>query len=294
MESSSLGLPRTPDRATSEGPSPPPRNSMEDEDSSVTRKRPRLDSGDRAYRSMSADGVLSTAPNPQPGKLLPDSTDEDEQNLSDDDSPGTASTHTLNGTPSKVTINVRDPNLTGSPPQPCARNSPDIAMDGQLGPSLPHSIIDVSSSPPMITTVSSSPPRSPEIEVAELEDIDGHTGPTVWRASDGNLSADELQSNLLEEFPLVHQYRNAFQAVSILANHTSNGMSDVTVSLGVNTDPSSGDLGDGQLIRGMSVWIDNYLERTKHVSSQWFNMFVDAREFWDKIPVVTNELMRRR
>ncbi|MCJ1245998.1 hypothetical protein MMC30_003202 [Trapelia coarctata] len=275
MESSSLGLPRTPDRAAFKGPSPPPRNSMEDADSSVTRKRPRLDSGDRAYRSMSADGALSTPPNAEPGKLLPHSNDEDQHSLSDE-SPGTASTHTLNGTPSKVTINVRDPNQTGSPPHPSAHDLPDQAVDSQRESSPPHSIINVSSSPPVITTVSSSPPCSPEIEVAELEDIDGHTGPTVWRASNGNMSAEELQTQLLDEFPLVNQYRNAYQAVGILVNHTQGG-----------------DFGDGHLIRELSVWIDNYLEHTKHVTSQWFNMFADTREFWDKIPVVVNELIRR-
>jgi hypothetical protein len=234
MESSSLGPPRTPDRATSEGPSPPPRNSMEDADSSVTRKRPRLDSGDRAYRSMSADGILSTPPKAEHRELLPHPTDEDQQSLSDE-SPGTASTHTLNGTPSKVTINVRDPNLMGSPPRPHGHNSPDTALDDQPGLSPPHSIINVSSSPPVITTVS-SPPCSPEIEVAELEDIDGHTGPTVWRASDGNMSAEELQNRLLDEFPLVTHRRNAYEAIGLLIGHTNNGVSNLTFSVGTYTD----------------------------------------------------------
>ena len=293
MESSSLGLSCTPDRATSEGPSPPPRNSMEDADSSVTRKRPRLDSGDRAYRSMSADGVLSTPPHPEPGMLLTHSNDEDQLSISDK-SPGTASTHTLNGTPSKVTINVRDPISTGSPPHSGAHDLPDRIVGGQRESSPPHSIINVSSSPPVITTVSSSPPCSPEIEVAELEDIDGHTGPTVWRASHGNMSAEELQTHLLDEFPLVNQYRNAFQAVSVLVHHTNSGMSKDTFSLQRNTDQPAGDFGDGNVIRELSVWIDNYLEHTKHATSHWFNMFADTREFWDKIPAILNELIRRR
>jgi len=266
---------------------------MEDADSSVTRKRPRLDSGDRAYRSMSAEGALSTPPNAEPGKLLPRSNDEDQLSVSDE-SPGTASTHTLNGTPSKVTINVRDPISMGSPPQPGAHDLPDLAVDGQRESSPSHSIINVSSSPPVITTVSSSPPCSPEIEVAELEDIDGHTGPTVWRASHGNMSAEELQTHLLDEFPLVKQYRNAFQAVGVLVNHTNSGMSNALFSLQKNADQPLGDFGDGNIIRELAVWIDNYLEHTKHASSQWFNMFADNREFWEKIPAVINELIRRR
>lgn len=292
MESSSLGLSRPPNRATSEGPSPPPRNSMEDADSSVTRKRPRLDSGDRAYRSMSADGVLSTPPRAEPRKLLPHPTDEDQGDLSDE-SPGTASTHTLNGIPSKVTINVRDPILTGSPPPPHAHDSPDIALDDQPGLSPSRSIINLSSSPPVMITVS-SPPCSPEIEVAELEDFEGHSGPTVWRASVGNMSAEELQSRLLDDFPLVTHRRNAYEAIGLLIGHANNGRSTVTFSPRTYTDPSSGDLADGHLIHEISVWIDHYLEHTKHVTSHWFNMFADARDFWDKIPVITNDLLRRR
>src|SRR6266702_2284878 len=48
---------------TSGTSSPPRRDSMEDADSTLTRKRPRLDSGSRATRSMSAD-VMANGPQP--------------------------------------------------------------------------------------------------------------------------------------------------------------------------------------------------------------------------------------
>ena len=75
----------------------------------------------------------------------------------------------------------------------------------------------------MITTISSSPPRSPEIEIAELEDIDGHSGPTIWRTSDSIMSIEELQNNLLEEFPLAEHYNNILQAVAYLSNQMLHG-----------------------------------------------------------------------
>ena len=222
MESSSLGLPRTPDRATSEGPSPPPRNSMEDADSSVTRKRPRLDSGDRAYRSMSADRLLPSHPGSDPGELLPAQDGQGQSYENESFLHVTSSTHQLHGTPSKVTINVRDPVAQTSAPQPTASGMelPQNTTSDNAQPNSPtQTFHDVPSTPPQVVTVSSSPMRSPEIEVAELEDIDGHNGPTVWRKSEESINYDELQASLLEEFPLADHCRTLGHALQQLSQY---------------------------------------------------------------------------
>ena len=297
MESSSLGLPRTPNPAASEGPSPPPRNSMEDADSSVTRKRPRLDSGERAYRSMSADGTLSTPSRAGPGALLPHPKDGDGQQVLDQAS-HTMPAHALDGTPSKVTINVRDSILTSSPTQAASPRKPfpqDVASDSPSASTRSQTLAHGSPSPPMITKISSSPPRSPEIEIAELEDIDGHSGPTVWRTADSMLSIEELQSNLVEEFPLAEHYNNIIQAVAFLGNHMLHGtINYLRFTWWAYTNPHLGDLGDGSILCKLAGWIDTYLEQTKHFASQWFNMVTDMREFWDKLPNIATELLRRR
>ena len=211
MESSSLGIIRTPNRANSEGPVPPPRNSMEDADSSITRKRPRLDSGDRAYRSMSADGKPSAELGAEPGKLLPssqagDQTQNSGNNLRD------ISSQPSDATPTKVTINVREPALAISASQLASRDSHASSLEDSRVPSNPSqgSSLRITGSPPQILTeMPSSPPQSPEIEVAELEDIDGHNGPTVWMAHESTTNFEDIQSALLQEFPFVEQYNNS-------------------------------------------------------------------------------------
>ena len=209
MESSSLDPPRTPTRASSEGLSPPPRNSMEDADSSVTRKRPRLDSGDRVYRSMSAEPSISA---PSTSDQAPPPSDLPQP--SRPSSPGTITTpsmQTMNGTPSKVTINVRDQSLAHSPPQPTAKE-PSAGQEGDQDLTyITNNMGDTNEqdvpSPRTVQPSSPSPIGSPQIEVAEPEDMEGHTGPTVWfRPKMGIFEAETLQYNLISQFPRVGEY----------------------------------------------------------------------------------------
>ena len=220
MESSLLGPEHTPKRATSEGPNPPPRNSMEDADSSVTRKRPRLDSGERVYRSMSADRLVSSHPDSDPGMLLPAQDSRSQHGENEKPPDDISSAHPVHGTPSKVTINVRDPVLRSSPPEPMGLEievpqAEPTRHDQTHSPT--KSINNVQSKSPRPVSISSSPARSPEIEVAELEDMDGHSGPTVWRDSEDSIGFDDLQISLLEEFPMVDRRTSLVQAVHRMA-----------------------------------------------------------------------------
>ncbi|MCJ1379414.1 hypothetical protein MMC17_002515 [Xylographa soralifera] len=251
---------------------------MEDADSSVTRKRPRLDSGDRAYRSMSADGKLSTQPGAEPGEHLPQSDDSDP--LHDDaEAQYIVSANSISGTPTKVTINVRDPALSSSPPLP-AGTGPQFFRYEEI-PEQSSSFEEqhsqpISSSPRVVTTVSSSPPGTPEIEIAELEDIDGHYGPTVWRTSGSMMDLLDLQHNLLRQFPYCETYENPAHALAAICNAMTQG-----------------GLGDGQLLHKLAMWIEDYLQHTKLAAPQWFNMFTEQRDFWEKVPSIVTELVRR-
>ena len=230
MEASSLVIPRTPNRATSEGPTPPPRNSMEDADSSVTRKRPRLDSGDRAYRSMSADGKLSTQFRAEPGKHLPQSDDGDP--LHDGaEAQCIVSADSISGTPAKVTINVRDPALSSSPLLQAGTGPQFFQHEGVSDPFEEQHPQHITSSPQVVTTVSSSPPGTPDIEIAELEDIDGHYGPTVWRTSGSMMDFLDLQHNLLHQFPHCDTYENPVHALVAICNTMTQGKPDMIIPL---------------------------------------------------------------
>lgn len=217
-----MEVPPTPNRSTSEGPCPPARNSMEDADSSVTRKRPRLDSGERTYRSMSADGTLPPRAGPKLEELLPNMSGdarEQEPALALDNT----SHHSLHGTPSKVTINVRDRLLDSSPPPHSMATIEILDSYDTTQPSQPASSINMSSTPPGVVTVSSSPTQSPEIEVAEIEDMDDDPRQTRWKPMVSISSMEDLQTELLDSFPLASRYHDPRQAVGYLAQAFEKG-----------------------------------------------------------------------
>ena len=215
--------PQTPNRALSEGPCPP-RNSMEDADSSVTRKRPRLDSGDRIYRSMSADAIESDKATPEPGHLIPKAGGtghEPMPTLSSDDT----NQHSLSGTPSKVTINVRDKMLEiSSPHQNSAAKSVTAVSDRAVHSSPAISTINIASTPPEDVVVLSSPPRSPEIEVAEIEDMDDDPHQTRWKPMVSITNIEDLQSTLLENFLFADKYVDIRECIGYLSQVLEKGM----------------------------------------------------------------------
>ena len=215
MDSVLLGPPpRTPSRATSAGPSPPHRSSMEDADSSVTRKRPRLDSGDRAHRSMSAEAPRASVelgqPTPSKGGLG-GTQRTTSQELIDLSSP--------NRTPSKVTINVRDPIRNGRADDVIRQtNSLDL-------PEASDELLNVApdSDQPNAISISSSPGRSPEIEVAEVEDMDEDMGGTKWRPLVSLVGGEGSHEALLDSFPFVLEGSTLTEALDFIAQAFEKG-----------------------------------------------------------------------
>ena len=225
MAAPSVGLSLISNRATSEGPSPPSRNSMEDADSSVTRKRPRLDSGDRTHRSMSADRILSSRASVEQGQLLPTTNAEPNEK-------GTPTIsrrvhhYSLDRTPSKVTINVRDPNSDSSLSQ---QHNGHVATVLNLD-DLPSS--DQTTSSPALQSnnsrpisVTSSSPQSPEIEVAEIEDMDEDPGETRWKRLVSIIDPEDIQANLLDNFPFADRCQAHRQAATHVGQILEKGAS---------------------------------------------------------------------
>lgn len=217
MESVPIGPHSTSLRATSAGPSPPRRNPMEDADSSVTRKRPRLDSGDRTHRSMSADRI-NTAPSAieqARASLTPPHTG----NLSRSTDKQTILSPT-DRTPSKVTINVRDSTQTASPSRPVSDGAhvphslgnSEMDISGQAE----SSSVRIESRSSDVISVNSTPSRSPEIEVADIEDMNGESGKTKWRPLTSLNDAKDTQGALLEAFPFALRTEEPRHTVSLL------------------------------------------------------------------------------
>jgi len=170
---------------TSGTSSPPRRDSMEDADSTLTRKRPRLDSGSRATRSMSADVIAN---GPQPGNTTAE--------------------------PVEVTINVRsqppssEAGSSGDPPNA----APEFAPSSNDTPSPP--LIVNQGDPAGVENVSAESPPVVEIELDDdtEEGMDDYMGQHVIQI-DGE---DESPADYFNQFPYVARYTilNAMRAIT--------------------------------------------------------------------------------
>lgn len=218
----------SPTRAKSAGAREP----MEDTDASGTRKRPRLDSGDRTYRSMSADRLGATPTDPG----LPKAPETPPHPPTSSQSPQEAAgLPSMSLTPSKeVTINVRDPSTITPPNQTSAQIGDTISLRGGGGGGGDNTISSsndpstkLGSSPSNVISVTSSPPRSPEIEVAEIEDMNDDSGETRWKpliSATSMMDAKDTQLSVLEEFPyLGERSRNVRKTIGVLAQTFEKG-----------------------------------------------------------------------
>ena len=203
---------------------------MEDTDASGTRKRPRLDSGDRTYRSMSADRLGATPTDPgfaEAPKTPPHAP------TSSQTSERAGGLPSMSLTPSKeVTINVREPSTITSPTQTSAQigGTPSLRGGGG-GDNVPSSSNDppgkTDSSPSNVISVTSSPPHSPEIEVAEIEDINDEPGETRWKpliSATRLMHAKDIQQSVFGDFPyLGERGRNLRKTIAVLAQTFERG-----------------------------------------------------------------------
>lgn len=229
MESFPLVTPSTPNRAVSAGP---PRNPMEDADSSLTRKRPRLDSGSASYRSMSAERIL---PSPSAQELITAQATTPKDVLPRTPVSVNSQGKTWEGTPSRVTINVRDAAVHGTP----AEHTVSVVRDPACGDgdnnelshlSDPDAFEKCKSEPPLAVSSSSSPSRSPEIEVADVEDINQEPGHTKWRILRSVPDANTLRNEIWASFPFSDRAHHLWESADEMARHMQEGKHAVTMS----------------------------------------------------------------
>lgn len=210
---------RTPPSSPLSEPNPPAEHSMEDRDTQGTRKRPRLDSGSRVGESLSIEGASLTPAAPASDMdVTPDPDPEAEQ-----------------AAPSnKMTINVKSPGPAKSPapamdPEPPQSPRPQPpGTDAQ-----PQSLEpDVPSADANVISISSSPAQSPEIEVAELEDMDQDPNTSNWRPLEEALreqgqpelvQVDEMAS-LVDSFPKVRERLSARENLNKICQMIESGM----------------------------------------------------------------------
>ncbi|KAL8800419.1 MAG: hypothetical protein Q9182_005195 [Xanthomendoza sp. 2 TL-2023] len=188
---------------------------------------------------------------------------------------------TIEGTSSKMTINVRDPALQPPPLMPTtpiyqSLTHHDSGMDEPANSSEP----EVHKSPHEPSSALGFPPPSPsgspEIEVAEVEDISQEPGHTKWRTLSSVSDPVKTRSEMWAIFPYRNRTQNPWEATEELHRHFLHQPTE-----------------DRTLFRDLSHWIRQYLDVTKPVSSQPFDMYDDEYGFWMNFILVINVLCKR-
>lgn len=213
--------PRDTSRDTPEPCGPP---SMEDPDNSLKRKRPRLDSGDRASGSMSTERTNATESNFDAAPHSPSSA-LTEPELAQVDQQNKAHSPTHVRTPSKVTINVRVPQPDASE----SERNPKEGLNAQSGGSdmagtrEPSSPLGVTANQSATISRSPSQPRSPEIEVAEVEDMDSDDNGSEWPYVVNVIGEDGQGPDLMDRFPFLDRGHTLVDTMHWLAGILEKG-----------------------------------------------------------------------
>ncbi|KAJ5286999.1 hypothetical protein N7478_002685 [Penicillium angulare] len=235
-------------------------DSMEDSDPQATRKRPRLDSGSRVGESLSIDACATPAAVPASEMdLTPDS-----------------------GRPSKVTINVKSPNIdmpsekvappSKQPEQPHTTSQPP-------SPTPNTDIPDTTS--PNVVSISSSPAQSPEIEVAELEDMDQYPNTGSW----GPLE-DALRDHATREVVEVHDTASLIDSFPRYREDQNSRDNLRRVILMMEKQ----DHREVKFLTAVKIWMDDCACSLDRLTP---GAFVEDLEFWELLPSLVEAMMRR-
>lgn len=202
LESSST----TPPDVKSTDSTRPPGDPMEDTDPQSTRKRPRLDSGSGIRENWSDKTDAARMSDQAPG--APAAADHE----------ALASTRPA----SRVTINVKSPSTATAPADTMTAASASAAPDApedppaaQPDPDAPsQNADDAGTNASKAISLSSSPAQSPEIEVAELEDMDQDPNTSNWKPLGEALGEPDVvqleeQPSFTETFPKLRPLQDA-------------------------------------------------------------------------------------
>ena len=250
---------------------------MEDANPHVTRKRPRLDSGERARRSMSTDELAIS--DPQEESKHPYDGDDASENKNNTI---TVLTNGLSSptstTPSKVTLNLRE--AVANPSAQSGVDTDATLQSNQVATgSSPTGSSKRASSPSLeiISVASTSPPHSPEIQIAEIEDIDNEPAATIWKPIGRALNTRRISDSSLEDFPFRELYGDPAHKVTRLI--------DLLKDIGA----------ERLLILGqLATWIERYLSRTDLDVSMVYNDICRRRPFWQGLPQIFRVLLTQK
>ncbi|KAI9791100.1 MAG: hypothetical protein M1816_004331 [Peltula sp. TS41687] len=202
----------------------------------------------------------------------------------------------LSRTSSKVTINVRGPRPE-TPSVASHQTSPisdreASARDVQQDPST----ATTDDTPGPLSPATSSV-RSPEVEIAEVEEMDQDYAVNEW---DPLLESDG-RVGLIERFPFYvkdAEMRDVVLQVSRTMEKgepSSFGRAD---PLGHETDDAYRGVNigvtNGTVISEIANWIALCVERAERKQMDWYDVWSENQDFWDEIPAIFEGLLKRR
>ncbi|KAH2853047.1 hypothetical protein KXW36_004191 [Aspergillus fumigatus] len=234
---------------------------MEDLDPQCTRKRPRLDSGSGAVESLSIDeAAISRMSESTPAAPATPGT-------TDHDIPVSAAPA------SRVTINVKSP------------TSDTMATDS-LNPTSEHPgagppNATPAADSPQIVSISSTPEQSPEIEVADLEDMDQDPNTSTWRTL-GEALQDPVTPEVVqlqEQPPLSASFPKLRDADDPRENLE-----------GISAIIEKGNDHDVGVFLAVKHWFDEIVQTLDQSTDA---TYVDDRIFWEDLPLLVESLLRR-
>ncbi|KAE8348923.1 hypothetical protein BDV28DRAFT_73623 [Aspergillus coremiiformis] len=231
---------------------------MEEGDPQSTRKRPRLDSGSGTREPWSTNEV--------PASQRPERTP---------DAPATAEQEAPASTrpASRMTINMKSPVA-----DPMASVSQTTSADRSNAHSPTPSADDVGARASNAISVSSSPAQSPEIEVAELEDMDQDPSTSSWKPLGETLADPELVQ-LHEQPPLTETFPKLRGDLDLRENLEEIG---AIIEKGPPHDATP-------FFLAVKNWFDDLANNLEQVT---FEGLLDERDFWEQLPVIPESLLR--
>ncbi|EGC41797.1 ubiquitin carboxyl-terminal hydrolase [Histoplasma capsulatum var. duboisii H88] len=264
-----------------------PNDPMEDTYTQATRKRPRLDSGNHSNESMTMsvpspssdsghygnDQLLSS------GSLVPPAaTSVPEPETPNPQRPS-----------SRVTINMKSPTLHDDSASHTVEETPAVSDQLQSEQSEQQEqheqreqfqmSPDLTSHAQTAISITSSPSRSPEIEVAEVEDMDQDPSTSNWRSLEDALREEpdlvhmHDEVSLAESFPRLRQDCDVREAIEEIANYFERGHPhDITFFISVKS------------------WLELCVNNLNSIS---YDTVAEDRDVWEEVPMLMESVLRR-
>ncbi|KAH8696007.1 putative ubiquitin hydrolase [Talaromyces proteolyticus] len=237
---------------------------LEDTDSQTTRKRPRLDPDpDSLPREAMSTGPPPTTPTREE---LP----------------------SLQPSSSQVTINMKSPSQAIPSPQEQFPANEISKPEDEIHSEVANDQISIGEDTAMAgahsstaISISSSPAHSPEIEVADLEDMDQDPNTSQWRPL-GEALREQHSAGIVQ----VHEpFSLADQFPKLRGNPDLRESLEETVNMIEKGHPQ-----DTMIFNAVKQWVSLCADNLSQIT---LDTIQDDREFWEELPTLVEGLLRR-